>query len=515
MASITVYDGAETIGGNKIYVEEKGRGIFFDFGMNFALNNTYFDEFLRERDTRGIHDLLCLNMIPKLNIYRHDLIPSDLDREVAAFPKLNVEAVLLSHAHMDHCGNIALLDEKIPVVASTTSLAILKAMRDVSPAKMCSDLPYMSIRKRLEGGMLLKSESSGEYTGRDLACPCKPPERLQTFIAEKPTTSASPRKKLAPGKLCEHSELELPFEIEAYNVDHSIYGAVAYVLRSDSTAIAYSGDFRINGREDDEIGRFIHSAKSASTMIVEGTRAGRDNDHEVTEKDVYANCLKAVEETKGLVIADFSARNFERLETFMQIARKTGRQLVITSKDAYMLYAIQCADRACPLTGVLVYDELKEKKNAWDSVVEDRLGMPYVTCGEIAGNPGNYIVCFSFFDMKHMLDIKPCGGTYIYSSSEAFSEEQEIDFKKLKHWLDRFRIKPCGFDVIEKDGNVTVNFDKGYHCSGHASKESLEKVIDSIDPDIIIPVHTTNVEWFEERFEHVHLLKQGETFKLS
>ena len=33
---ITVYDGAETIGGNKIHVEENGRGIFLDFGMNFA-----------------------------------------------------------------------------------------------------------------------------------------------------------------------------------------------------------------------------------------------------------------------------------------------------------------------------------------------------------------------------------------------------------------------------------------------------------------------------------------------
>ncbi len=29
--------------------------------------------------------------------------------------------------------------------------------------------------------------------------------------------------------------------------------------------------------------------------------------------------------------------------------------------------------------------------------------------------------------MKHLLDIKPNGGTYIYSACEAFSEEMEID----------------------------------------------------------------------------------------
>jgi mRNA degradation ribonuclease J1/J2 len=36
MASLTVYDGAHCIGGNKIHLEENGRGILLDFGMNFA-----------------------------------------------------------------------------------------------------------------------------------------------------------------------------------------------------------------------------------------------------------------------------------------------------------------------------------------------------------------------------------------------------------------------------------------------------------------------------------------------
>ncbi len=35
MTSITIYDGSNTIGGNKIYLEESGEGIFLDFGMNF------------------------------------------------------------------------------------------------------------------------------------------------------------------------------------------------------------------------------------------------------------------------------------------------------------------------------------------------------------------------------------------------------------------------------------------------------------------------------------------------
>ena len=35
MTSIQIFDGSNTIGGTKIYIEEKGEGVFLDFGMNF------------------------------------------------------------------------------------------------------------------------------------------------------------------------------------------------------------------------------------------------------------------------------------------------------------------------------------------------------------------------------------------------------------------------------------------------------------------------------------------------
>ena len=108
---ITIYDGADTIGGNKIHIEENGNGLFLDFGMNFAKYSKYYEEYLSERTARGIYDLWHLNLIPKLNIYRADLIPKDLN--IAQYPKIPINAVLISHAHLDHVGNIAILNEKI------------------------------------------------------------------------------------------------------------------------------------------------------------------------------------------------------------------------------------------------------------------------------------------------------------------------------------------------------------------------------------------------------------------
>ena len=58
MVSLTVYDGANGIGGNKIYLEEKENGVFLDFGKNFGKYGSFYEEFLKSRDTRGIHDLM-------------------------------------------------------------------------------------------------------------------------------------------------------------------------------------------------------------------------------------------------------------------------------------------------------------------------------------------------------------------------------------------------------------------------------------------------------------------------
>lgn len=80
MVSLTVYDGAMGIGGNKIYLQgNDGKGVFLDFGKNFGKYGVFYEEFLKNRETRGIHDLMYLDLLPKLNIYRPDLIPAYLN----------------------------------------------------------------------------------------------------------------------------------------------------------------------------------------------------------------------------------------------------------------------------------------------------------------------------------------------------------------------------------------------------------------------------------------------------
>ncbi|WP_231844873.1 MBL fold metallo-hydrolase [Methanocella arvoryzae] len=516
VVSVTVYDGAETIGGNKIYVENGGSGVFLDFGMNYSRYNEYFNEYLCDRDTRGIHDLLQLNLIPKLNIYRDDLLTSDTCGCVRSYARPDVKAVLLSHAHMDHTGNMGLLDHAIPFVASSLSLAILKAQQDVSRnAGTSAEAAY--VKPRVPGDNPLVCGSAGTKTpsvGRDLYGLTEPAARLHDLMAANPLKS----KPYRPGHIGHLSELDLPFEVDAYPMDHSICGAVAYRLKSPDGTIFYTGDFRFHGENGSQnMDRLVAGAREANVLIVEGTRTGREGDHPTTESDVYEHCKAAVDSTDKLVIADFSARNFERLEMFARIARETGRELVITTRDVYLLAALECADGRCRMSNLLVYDAISDSKSGCDQrLVEREYADRLLSPMEISRNPGNYILCFSFYDMKHLLDIKPNDGLYIYSSSEAFSEEQEIDHLKLFRWLRHFNIETRGIRLATENGRPEITTEPGYHASGHIAGDELEKFIDRISPDIIIPVHTTAHSWFTSRFhEKVRCLKDGESFSLN
>src|SRR4030042_7175131 len=102
---ITVFEGARCIGGSKIHLQIEDAGLFLDFGMNFGSYGKYFEEFVRPRAARGIHDLWVLNLIPHLEgIYRKDIFPAGFSTKSGK--EVQVDAVFVSHAHLDHTGNI-------------------------------------------------------------------------------------------------------------------------------------------------------------------------------------------------------------------------------------------------------------------------------------------------------------------------------------------------------------------------------------------------------------------------
>ena len=499
---LKIYDGAESIGGSKIYLRDGNHGIFLDFGLNFNIMGKYFKEFLQMRSIRGLNDPLEMGLLPKINIYRDDLVPSDLSLE--NFERINLDAILISHAHADHFGSVEFVDFNIPIAGSSITLAIIKAISDCGNNSLGMNAFYSSNRQAGEDGRILdtldwrKPDSLGS---RPLIFMDNPAQELLEFMGRHPNK----RRDFGFQSLDRSS---LPFEIRDYPVDHSIYGATAYVVEGDTT-IAYTGDIRVHGENGELTMRFAKDARDASILIIEGTRTSREEHRYISEEDVKNNIKKDVEDAKGLIIVDFSARNFERLKSMENIS-KGSREFVVTEKDFYMLQALKKVGLDLIHPHLKVYRALKGKNKNWIKYLENETDIKdrYVDPMEIHKNPENYILAFSLYDMPNLLDIKPEQGTYIYSSTEALSEEQSFDFITLGNWLSKFNFDTKGFYI---DENGKPRFMDGYHASGHAAPEDLMKIIDTIDPDLIIPVHTTNPDWFAENFEEkTKILKNGD-----
>jgi ribonuclease J len=296
-----------------------------------------------------------------------------------------------------------------------------------------------------------------------------------------------------------------PLNLRCFPVDHSILGACAWAVETASGWIVYSGDLRLHGKRTNLTRRFIEAASKLhpKALIIEGTNVKKLSN--VSENDVLQNGLKAIQGVKGLVFADFSARDIDRLLTFLQIARETGRKLVILPKDAYLLKSIGLIDKTIPDIAwdkdIFIYEETIASKspNIWLRNILQEYDSKVILANDVKTNQEAFILSFSFFDINELPSLRPVQGSlYIYSSSEPHGEEQEMDFRRLHNWLDHFKIDRCGLPIEVKGGWEIPEGEKGLHASGHACGPDLLNIVREIKPDILIPVHSEYPEYYDQ-----------------
>ena len=504
---LTFYDGVDCIGGNKILLEADGSAVFFDFGTSFKAEGAFFDEFLCPRVGMGFADLLALGLLPPLKgVYRPDLEYPGIWERFSAHPlcrEAEVQGVLLSHAHLDHCGYIPYLRQEIPVLCSLATALTCKAMQDTSSGNRLQEICYINPRRFTDGVLKTSHWRRVSYDQRRyiVFAPGGVPEPARSFWQHCNSSRAlNPR----------------PFESLAYDtsiggltvrfwpVDHSVLGATAFGVRTSAGWVVYTGDLRLHGKQAGLTKRFIAEVARLRpvVLICEGTHPSTEKP--LTEAEVFANSLETVRRAGGLVVADFGPRSVERLLSFLEIAQETGRRLVLTPKDLYLLEALRAAGEP----GVpdpymdertVLYVRPKGMLFTWERALLERFCSlcpeRVVDAEKVRAEQHGFILCFSYYDFHALLDIDPRGGTYIYSSSEAFDEEMLIDHERVRNWINFFGFKLYG--SLGRDREKS-----GFHASGHLHGPGLEELVERISPEILIPVHTENREFFR-RFEGV------------
>lgn len=73
----------------------------------------------------------------------------------------------------------------------------------------------------------------------------------------------------------------------------------------------------------------------------------------------------------------------------------------------------------------------------------------------------------------------------------------EISYERMKNWLDHFNLE----------------FYQA-HCSGHAPRSELVKIIREINPRRVYPIHTEHPGMFKEFFDNVEVVEKDREYEI-
>ncbi len=381
--------------------------------MSFGSRSKFYDPpFLSPRSYNG---LLELGVLPKVNgTYRFDDSETEID------------GVILSHAHLDHSGYISFLKRDIPVYCGETTATILKGLSEMHTPSFEQDFSDIEF----------KTFRTGD--------------------------------KVKIGSV----------ELEPIHVDHSVAGAYGFNIHTSSGTLAYTGDLRVHGTKNSMTEDFRKrlAGDPPDLMLCEGTNTIGATVS--TEAEVASKLDAITRSARGLVMADFSRTDIDRLRSFIQAASNNDRKLAISMRQAYLLSLLKSDPHLdVPDIGgedILIFRKNKKRYMKWEQTLLD---LPNITDSSLVADMQNKVVlAASFYDFEELIEIDPeAGSVFILSTSEPFNEEMQIDFDRLKAWLEHYGVPQ--YHV---------------HVSGHIMPLQLREMLEQISPKKIYPIHTEN-----------------------
>lgn len=458
MVSITCHGGIDEIGGNKFCIDDKGTRIFLDFGESFTHLDDYFVEWLQPRNRFGLRDYFALDLMPKLKgLYSQ----WSIERTGLEHCDPEYHGVFLSHAHYDHIAHIRYLDHRIPIYLGDTARSILGSIHETSNATYFHEKEAFTRNGEVIPANIIRSFRTGKKAKVD------------------------------------------DIEVVPVHVDHSVPGSYGFIVHTSEGSIVYTGDIRRHGNKPELTQDFIDKARESDprVLLIEGTRVEpEERRKDYTEQKVYSESMKIVKDNSKLILAMRYPRDLDRFRTFYELAKATGKTLVIGLRTAHLLMSLRY-DKALALPdpfkdgNIKVYKREMKLYKPW----EEPLLPKCVDSGWVKKHQKEILWELDFFQLTELIDIQPEAGVCIHSMSEPFEEDplSQLQDEVMQNWLDRFSFKHHQL-----------------HASGHASMKEIFEMVDEIKPAEVVPVHTHHPGLFGKTGKKIRFAKKGEAFGL-
>lgn len=387
---ITIYRGTHEIGGTLVELKSGKSRILIDAGYPLFLNNQPIGD---EVSSYSYDKLLEVGVLPDIK----GLYGSD----APAF-----DAVIISHAHIDHYGLLRYIHPAIPVYLSKGTRKII----DIS-------------------ALFLQS--------------AQPPAGACEFDMYKPFQIGD-------------------FRIMPFLMDHSAFDAAAFEISDREKTIIYTGDFRGHGRKAVCLGRFIDKArKGADALLTEGTMFGRQDEEVITEQELEDRLVKKIQDFKGPVLFQSSSQNIDRIVSFYRAATRLDKIFVVDVYTANVLYELrQLGNNHLPhpstdYSNIKVFYPYRLTQKIFNKIGEEyakRFSPFYIPKDKLKKEQNNIVMAVR---PSMQTDIELAGiqnGLFVYSLWNGYRDSEYQ--KEFEDYLNR-----AGFttDMLHTSGHATVS----------------------------------------------------------
>ncbi len=290
-----------------------------------------------------------------------------------------------------------------------------------------------------------------------------------------------------------------PFSIQPYLVDHSAFDAHAFLISAGDKHLFYTGDFRSHGRKAGTIERLMKNPPKVDVMVIEGTMLGpRSQEAHHTEKQLEEEFLRVINETAGIVLVTAAGQNIDRLVTIYKAAKRARRRFVIDFYTAEILEKLgkyaRVPQPSWPDVRVCYPQRLERffKVIGLDDILQRhrKNKVSWTAIGKSEDNTVMLIRPGFLPDIQKNLALK--NAAWIYSMWPGYLEKDKT-FDDLRAYLHEKCVRT---EIL--------------HTSGHAGLPDLIKLVDAVNPKMVVPIHSNHPELLKARIANVKPVNDGE-----
>ena len=242
-------------------------------------------------------------------------------------------------------------------------------------------------------------------------------------------------------------------------IDHSDADSYMFVIEAEGKRVLYTGDFRMHGLRHHILEKLVNTyIGEVDVLITEGTSLSRDADEYISEAAVLEDISSYIQDGKYVFVM-CSSTNIDRIMGIWQ-NMPTDKVLIC---DAYQKKILDTV-----LNNVYYESSLYRRHDSPLVLNKGPYPKYYMDHGFVS------LVRGTEYFISHIKEFPKDDVRIIYSMWTGYIEEN----LSLKNLLNTYPSYIC-------------------HASGHVSKDDLVQLIELVDPDIVIPVHTDIPEKLE------------------